>query len=316
MPGRERGRLAPVLRGLVAAGLLALVLSKLGPAEVVSRLRGLEWAWVGAAGAIALLAVLVSAWKWGLIVQRRDLPSGMPMLLSQYFIGLFFNNVLPGAVGGDVVRAWEHGRVSEDLPASAASVLSERLMASASLGVTAAIGLAFVPRTPRTVLLVAAVLAVDAGLALLFLDRRVCEGLARGMLRGRLEGAGRAVARAAAEVRRTLLDWRLAARVLAWSVAFQACVALVNWALFHALGTPVGVAHCLLYTPMAFTVAMLPVSVSGLGVREAAYAYFFGLSGAPPAAAVACSALFFLVVGAVSLPGAPLWMLARRGGAR
>ncbi|HET7824150.1 MAG TPA: hypothetical protein VFK90_02410, partial [Anaeromyxobacter sp.] len=71
-------------------------------------------------------------------------------------------------------------------------------------------------------------------------------------------------------------------------------------------------ARCVVYTPMIFTVTMLPVSLSGFGVREAAYVWFFGQAGVGPADAVAASLLFFAAVALASLPGAPLFALGRR----
>jgi len=121
------------------------------------------------------------------------------------------------------------------------------------------------------------------------------------------------VERTVVAVRATLGSPRLAGRVIVLSILFQVLVAAVNAALFAALGAPVGLARCVVYTPMAFTVTMLPISISGLGVREAAYAYFFALGGTPPADSVAASLLFFIVVGLSSLPGAILFALGRRG---
>jgi uncharacterized membrane protein YbhN (UPF0104 family) len=96
------------------------------------------------------------------------------------------------------------------------------------------------------------------------------------------------------------------------SILFQICVAGVNVAIFEALGAPVSLAHCVIYTPMIFTIAMLPISISGFGVREAAYWYFFSQVGVGQAEAVAASLLFFVIVGICSLPGAPLFVFRRK----
>jgi uncharacterized membrane protein YbhN (UPF0104 family) len=89
---------------------------------------------------------------------------------------------------------------------------------------------------------------------------------------------------------------------------------MVNHSLFAAVGAPVTVGMALLYSPMVSTLAMLPVSLSGLGVPQAAYAYFFGLSGVPAAASVAVSLAFFAVVAISTLPGAIAFVFARKRG--
>jgi len=78
------------------------------------------------------------------------------------------------------------------------------------------------------------------------------------------------------------------------------------------MGVHVGLARCLVYTPMIFTVTMLPISLSGLGVREAAYWFFFAQAGVGQGECVGASLAFFVTVGLCSLPGAALFALSRR----
>jgi hypothetical protein len=113
-------------------------------------------------------------------------------------------------------------------------------------------------------------------------------------------------------VRATLHDRALFATVVALSVLFQALVAAVNACIFEAMGVHVGLARCLVYTPMIFTVTMLPISLSGLGVREAAYWFFFAQAGLGQAECVGASLALFVTVGLCSLPGAALFAISRR----
>lgn len=304
-----------LLRCAVTGGLVALVLSRLGLRTVAARAATLDPAWTALAFAIVLAAVAISAWKWGLILAWRGRALPYPRLVRHYLVGLFFNNVLPTTVGGDAVRAWETTRDTGEVPEAVGSVITERLVAGAALGVTALLGLPFVDPGPRLVLLVLAFLAVDLGLVALFLVPRVAEGIVAATLPRRLAAAEGAVRDTVAAVRASLRAPRLLARVVLLSVAFQLLVASVNAALFEAMGVHVGLAPCVVYTPMIFTITMLPVSLSGLGVREAAYAWFFGRAGVGGAEAVAVSLCFFLVVALASLPGAPLFALGRRAAA-
>ncbi|MDP2233432.1 MAG: lysylphosphatidylglycerol synthase transmembrane domain-containing protein, partial [Actinomycetota bacterium] len=257
-------------------------------------------------------SIAVSAWKWGVITGRLGLVSNLALLVRHYLIGLFFNNVLPTTVGGDVVRAVEHGKASGMTARSAASVVAERLIASVALGLTALIGLAFVQRSALMVGLVLGVLVVTSGATLLFLSPRIAERMVRPLLGSRLVNVAEGVASAVAAVREVLLDRRVLLRVIVLSVGFQTLVALVNVCLFHALGHPSGLAEAMVYTPIVFTITMLPISLSGLGVREAAYAVLFGQAGIPAEVAVTASLAFFVLVALVSLPGAPLFALGRR----
>jgi uncharacterized protein (TIRG00374 family) len=311
-----RGAGARLLARLaVTAALLAAVTWRLDPSDLAARAAGLDGAWVAAAFAVVAAAVLLSAWKWGLVLAARGRPLPYPRLVRHYLVGLFFNNVLPTTVGGDAVRAWETARDTGEVPEAVGSVITERLVAGAALGVTALLGLPFVEVTPRLALLVGAFLVLDLALVAAFLAPRVAEGIAASILPRRAARARDAARAAVRAVRASLRAPGLVARVFALSVAFQVLVAGVNACLFAAMGLEPSLARCVVYTPMIFTITMLPVSISGLGVREAAYAYFFGQAGVGRADAVAASLLFFVVVALASLPGAPLFALGRRRGA-
>lgn len=309
----KRPWLVTSLRALVTLGLAGFLVYRLDLSSMASRLGRLDAGWTAVAFVLVLGAVVVSAWKWGLILRERGQPLPFRKLLGHYYVGLFFNNVLPTTVGGDAVRAWATTRETGEVPEAVGSVLSERLLAGVALGLTALLGLPFVGASARLVIGVLGFLAVDLVLVGLFLVPRFAERIVAGLLPARLARARVVVARTVAAVRATLASPRLAGRVVALSIAFQVLVAAVNAALFAALGVPVGLARCVVYTPMVFTVTMVPISISGLGVREAAYAYFFALDGTVPADAVAASLLFFVVVGLSSLPGAVLFALGRRG---
>ena len=300
------------LRLLVAVLLIALLFVNLNVEHLVQRLLNLSWQGTAAAFAIVFLAIVISAWKWGLILQARQHRLPFLTLLRLYFVGLFFNNVLPTAVGGDAVRAWEATKETGEVPEAIGSVVSERLIAGVALGITALLGLPFIESDSSTAKMVALFLLFDVALVALFLIPRVAEGMVGKALPNRLAKLNSVVVQTVQAVRDTLRKPRLFVTILLLSILFQICVAGVNAAIFQALGAPVSLAHCVIYTPMIFTIAMLPISISGFGVREAAYWYFFSQVGVGQAEAVAASLLFFVIVGICSLPGAPLFVFRRK----
>jgi hypothetical protein len=192
------------------------------------------------------------------------------------------------------------------------SVVTERLIAGVALGITALLGLPFVETSPKLFLLVTAFLLVDLILVGLFLVPRIAEGIVGKLLPPRFSGLREAVTNTVLVVRSTLKNPRLFLKVALLSILFQLFVAAVNACIFKAMDVPVSLAQCVIFTPMIFTITMLPISLSGLGVREAAYWYFFAQVGVNQVDAVVASLAFFIIVGISSLPGAPLFVLNRR----
>ena len=300
------------LRIAVSVAALAIVLARVPLRDVGHAFATLDPLWTLAAFGAVFAAIGISAVKWRMLLRARGYSIPLQRVLRHYFVGLFFNNFLPTSVGGDVVRAWDAGRDIDDAPEGAASVIAERLVASLALGLTAAIGLPFVTAGAQATLAVAVVIAASVGLVALFLAPARAESMMAKAMGGRFEGVADWVARAVKGVRETLRRTRTVLVVLALSVAFQVLVALVNFAIFRALGVAVSVGSCIVYTSVISAVTMVPISISGHGVREAGYVYFFGLAGVTAGVAVTASLLFFAIVALSTLPGALLFAIDRK----
>ncbi len=305
---------AVALRVGVSVGALALVLSRIPLSEVAAALRGLAVSWVVAAFVLVYAAIVVSAYKWQVLLKARGHALGLARLTRHYLVGLFFNNFLPTSVGGDVVRAWDAGRDLDDAPEGAASVIAERLIASLGLGLTAALALPFAGMGGQVAIAVAVVVGSSLVLIGMFLAPSRSEAMMRTAMGGRFESVTDWACRAVHGVDRTLRDPVAVAVVLALSVLFQVLVALVVFAVFRALGASVGVGECVACVSVISAITMVPVSISGHGVREAGFVYFFTMAGVSAAVAVTASLLFFLAVAVGTLPGAVLFMAGRRRG--
>jgi uncharacterized protein (TIRG00374 family) len=310
-PSDAKERRGLVIRLGISIALVAWLAWHLDLSALSTRLTTLDLGWTALAFVTVFAAVVISAWKWGLILQTRGYPLSYLHLLRHYFVGLFFNNVLPTTVGGDAVRAWETSKDTREVPEAIGSVVTERLIAGVALGITALLGLPFIEFSSRLWSLVGIFLLIDVALVGLFLLPKVAEGIVGKLVPPRLAGLHESITQTVQVVRATLKNRVLFVKVALYSIAFQILVAAVNACIFKAMGAPVSLAQCVIFTPMIFTVTMLPISLSGFGVREAAYWYFFSQVGVSQADAVAASLAFFVIVGISSLPGALLFSIKR-----
>jgi len=311
-PNARGGLGATLLRAGVSVAALALVASRVDLPAVGAAFASLDWWWVAGAALAVYAAILLSVVKWGVLLRSRGHVLPFARLTRHYLVGLFFNNFLPTSVGGDVVRAYDAGKDLGDTPEGAASVVAERLIAAVGLAVTAAIGLPFVRVGIDVYLAVAVVFVAGFGMAMLLLIPSLSERMVRSAMGRRFEGVVGWVGRATLATGEMLRDVRTVAVVVVLSIGFQILVAAVNWFLFRALGGYVSLVECVIYTSIVSAVTMVPISISGHGVREAGYVYFFGLAGVASATAVTASLLFFVVVAACTLPGAALFAAGRR----
>jgi uncharacterized protein (TIRG00374 family) len=76
--------------------------------------------------ALNVLRIVLSAWKWELLLRALGIRIGLPQAVRIYWIGTFASSFLPSTVGGDFVRTAISRRFAGVGPI-AASVIIERL---------------------------------------------------------------------------------------------------------------------------------------------------------------------------------------------
>jgi uncharacterized protein (TIRG00374 family) len=267
------------------------------------------------------LTVLSSVWKWKLLITDENGRGNVSLLkLGRfYYVGLFFNNFLPGSVGGDVVRVYYLGRTT-GMSKAAASVAFERLTSGIAL-VAIALFSSFFLKTSKTVtlavLLVAGIVIVLGLLGYLLIKKRP-KGIipiSNEVNNARFKWAF-TVKKGFAQMLQTIANYRR--KGLLWwgmvsilSILFQVGLAWINQLLFLALGINIPWLDLLMIITLISVITMLPVSVNGIGVREGSYVFFFQQLGVPSEMAVAVSLLFFFLVSLSSLAGGLFWISER-----
>ena len=107
-------------------------------------------------------------------------------------------------------------------------------------------------------------------------------------------------------------SWQWWGMILLLSFLFQVGMAWINDLLFRSFGIEVSFLHLLVIITLISVITMIPVSLNGLGVREASYVLFFQSIGVPEGIALSVSLLFFILVTISSLIGGLFWLMERR----
>jgi uncharacterized membrane protein YbhN (UPF0104 family) len=289
------------LRLAITLALLALVAYrtdwvKFGDAFANLRIE----LWLAALG-VLLGAQVISAWRWQILARPFGFERSVGQLLNYYFIGMYFNLLLPTSVGGDVVRAWYLDGGAGQRALAFVAVFVDRfsgllvLLCFGCVGVLVSpAGLpswipAFVWATTAAAVLTIAVASCLAGRGQRLAGRFAKVRLALGVLRSPRVFAGS-----------TLL-----------SLGVQAGNIILVWLVGLALGAEVPFGYYWVVVPMVTLLTMLPVSVNGMGVRENAMVVFLAPLGVPDSTATPLALLWFLVFLVASLAGGLVYLLGR-----
>lgn len=288
----------------IGAVLLALVLSAVDASVVSSAFARADWRFAGAALLLVQAQILLSALRWRFTAGRLGNPLPLRSALAWYYEASLLNLVLPAGVLGDGFRAYR-ARAAGGIGGALRAVVFERLSGQAAFFLLALSGLWLWPallrsRVPETIqsaaLLAFGVLAAACALAVAAaIRRRLSESLAR--------------------LRRELRAVFLARGAWLVQSALSLTIALSYVAVFAlsaaALGKPLPAAAWVTVVPLVLLTMLVPVSVGGWGVREAASAALWPVIGQSAAQGVAVALLYGLIVLAGSLPGAVSMVVAR-----
>lgn len=260
------------------------------------------WLWT-AVLMLFLAGHAAAAAKWWLLVAKGS-NVAFTAALRAHIAGLAANLCLPGAASGDVIRAGMIFRGSDSKARVALGSMIDRLLDTIALLFLAGLGavLTFGTQAFATgpLLLVAAfVLLAILGCALvLIILARVANGSILAKLAPALE-----------EFRRR--PGRLVF-CLSLSILIQAGFVGLNVALATASGLAVPASAWYFAWPLAKLIATVPISLAGLGVREASLAALLAPLGADPAKVVAVGLLWQAVLFATGILGGCFLLLTSK----
>lgn len=289
--------------------LLGILVVTIDPAKILKVASGFQVIWLGPILLLIAASVAVSALKWGVLLTAQGLPWTFGQLFGTYSSALFFNNFLPSSIGGDGVRILILGKATGNTPAVSASVIVERTLATASLGILGLVG-ALLSDFPSSlaISILAAVALLGLALSLVLVSGYLPKKIANGQ--GKVSLFLQDFTRSALELRKKPLAL---VQSFLLSLVFQALVAAVVGAVMAGLGTTVIPPVDTVYATSASSVlAMVPLGLNGYGLREGAFIHILEPYGIIAAQALAISVLFALAVSVYSLSGAFYWVAVRK----
>lgn len=253
--------------------------------------------WVGAVG-LLVVAQLVSAMRWRIFARQLHMRRSFWQMAKYYFIGMYFNLLLPTSVGGDVVRVWYLNANSGRKLRATAAVLLDRVNGLIVLVALACVAVLFRPAgTPDWVpLSVYGIAAAGAcGVLAIYAFAKW----------GRIPESRKQQMTVMWEVVRSP---RYLIVTTGLSLVVQILSAAIVWMIGEGLGLEIPASYYAVFVPMVSLLTLLPLSVNGMGVREWGCVFFLKPVGVPEGMAVTLAFLWFAVQLAVSACGGLVYM--------
>lgn len=303
-----KAKIFTLMRVVISLSFIAFLLWSVRDkwVEILEILKNIDTSLLVLGGALFIASLVIVSWRLRSLLNAQGLKLRYKEAISLTFIGYFFNNFLPTAMGGDLVKAYYASKNTENKVGCFATVFMDRLVGIFSLFAIAGVAALFAHSQAATGAMAKSIFGI-LGLLIVFffllwnklLARKIFLPLfnigSRFSFIKRLDIAGRL--RRAYDTVNSFKDKKgLLLRMFAVSVIAQlVCFSAVYFWL-KGMASPVPMRIVLMTMPLVAIICVLP-SINGLGIREYAMVLLFGsYAGKENAFALSLVWLFMLYV--------------------
>jgi len=207
-----------------------------------------------------IISSYISTLRWKIFLPYQEL--SISKLFSLYLIGAFFNNVLPGIIGGDIVKIFMIKEKTGTKQALASVFMERYIGLSALLFIGFIFFCVFYTKLPQQMLIwtvpVSFVGFIGGSIFFLLLGKtKFFKGLKDYVLS---------------------FSKKQIIKAFILSIFVQFIVIISVYIIFIGLHQSISFFELAIFMPIIILISMLPISVSGVGVREWCFILFFGNS--------------------------------------
>lgn len=313
-PSARRRLITTALRVAVGVALIGVLLGRTDAgawSQVLARSDADRFV---TALVLMVAVLLVSSLRWLVFLRALGFTERPGVVIRLYLVGTFFNVFLPTGLGGDAYKVVRLGRRERRLSSALASVLLDRLTAILALAAIVAVATgAQLVRGERSAPLGLAALTsagvMVAAVSLLAFRRRLTR------LRPTGGGVRAKLGRVLTALGSGSADIGALSQTIFLGLIAQFLLIAAHREIATALHLDIPFAPVAGGVLLTILAATAPVTVNGLGVREAVWVWMLSAYGVDAGAAIAFAlAALGMLIGASLVGGVAYVMGAHRGG--
>jgi uncharacterized protein (TIRG00374 family) len=304
-----------LFKAVFSVSLISWIVSRVNTDEIWP---DLFWRGFGCSVAFTLYFVgyVIVALRWRTLLRVHGVNPPMRILVQSFSISVFFNNLLPSTIGGDLSRVFDSWRFGSSKTVALIVVVVDRFVGMCAMLLLAGVAFLVAPqvitRIPalQTTMILMFVLAIASNLFLFGVPRQLVSQITANLCRlpGRVGRVSKKL------VHGVSAYWgrnNELARALLLSLLLQIVVIVHFIFIAQALQIRVPYAAMFIVIPAVLMVMMAPVTINAIGIREAAFVYFLSFYGVSKAQSLALAWVQFGFVILQGIVGGVIFLFRR-----
>jgi len=251
-------------------------------------------------GLVFFFGYILCLWRWEMLLKAAKIKLSLKRIIISFSGGIFFSLFLPSTIGGDLVRSIDLAAHTNRPREVVATVLLDRLSGYVGLVILAllAVFLGGKFAQDKSIVFSIAVITTLLIVILLALFNKFLYSKINMLLNS--PSAGR-IREAIKNLHQEIYYFREHKRVMLRSLMLSLIIQSIQPITFYltavSLGIKINLIYFFIFIPIIGAITMLPISIGGLGLRDATTIFFFAKAGVNKDLAFAMSLLnFFFIV--------------------
>jgi len=301
--------LSSIGKALISLLALFIIYNQVDFKLTMDSFRSLDPIYLVLSVVILIMQALIASLRWNIVLNSLKIAITYLSALKIFSMGLFFNQILPSSIGGDSVRGYLIYKKGNGVRESIKSVLIDRVIGLIILMLIAMIALIasgeLIPDSSSTskILLITLIFPLVLSLVL-FLDK-----FKRFFPNWKYIDEIFSILNV---IRRQIFSIKPGGYLIVISIIAHSMTVLVIYLLSLGMGAGLSLDGAFIIVPISTLVMVLPISISGWGIREGTMIVGMGYLGIAAESALAISLLYGILVLLVALPGGFIWMMSGR----
>jgi len=261
---------------------------------------------------IFFLSYALCLLRWEMLLKALKIHLSLKRVIISFAGGVFFSLFLPSTIGGDLMRSIDLATHTKRPREVLATVLLDRLSGYVGLVALALFSLLFAWRfiQDKSVLLSVIIITAILIAILLALFNKFLYSRINKLLHS--PDAGR-VRQLLKDLHQEIHYFKHHKKVIVNNLIFSLLIQVISPIVFFvtalSLGLKINIIYFFIFLPLIGAITLLPISIGGLGLRDATTIFFFAKAGVAHDFAFAMSLLNFLFILVYGAAGGLIYVL-------
>lgn len=249
--------------------------------------------------------------RWAYLLNRTGIKIKKIKAYAYITISFFFNNFLPSAIGQDFVRS-AYASKSEFSKALGVSLM-DRFLGFIGMLILGILSIFSVIYRIRIIAIFYLILILFLFFVFFLLTKKsMGRGIKNKILKIKFLNLGDELKKfynvlTGFKERKIILF-----NGIIFSIIIQIIITIINFLIFKSSGIDISFYNLLVLLPVITILSLIPITLNGLGLREFAYIYIFGLINVKGEDSLSVSLLFYIISVIASLFGGILFLFLKR----